>query len=239
MLERVLQFGNECRLVQELGPPKPHETGAERLFRQVRHGSEQGEWHILADGSRHLQKRLVVGRQPTDARFEYRVDGSGHLNVVSGKREPIVTAIANEHARLDRRPHALLQEKRVAASAIDQNGFQRRRGDFLSDQAIQKGAGVLDREGIDSNLSVTTLIAPRVLVLGPIADEKQHTMAREAVDQGVEHGLRRRVDPVEILDDEDHRLAATLLEDQELDCLQRSSPFLRWVERRPFRVVGR
>ena len=239
VLERVLDVRDEPRLVQKLAFPKPVEARTEHFLRQIRHCPQQHEGHFLADHGCRLQERLVFRRKAIDARREHRLDGGGHAELAGGLHEPIVTTFADEHARLDQRPHALFQEERVAASAIDQNRLEPARGDFMTDQAIEKGASILDREGIDANLSVTTPIAPRVLVLGPIADEKQHTMAREAVDQGVEHGLRRRVDPVEILDDEDHRLAATLLEDQELDCLQRSSPFLRWVERRPFRVVGR
>ena len=75
------------------------------------------------------------------------------------------------------------------------------------------------RERIEPELAVIALVAPGVLALGAVADEEQNTMAREALDQGVEHRLRLRVNPVDILEDEQNRLAAAFLEDQQLDRL--------------------
>src|SRR3989441_10912243 len=71
VLERTLQLGDESRLVQKLASLEPHETSAERLFRQVSHCSEQGERHVLADGRRRLQKCLVLSGNPADARCEH------------------------------------------------------------------------------------------------------------------------------------------------------------------------
>ena len=99
--------------------------------------------------------------------------------------------------------------------------------------------GVLRRERIEPELRVIGLAAPRVLVLRTVANEKQSTMAREALDQSVEHRLRFGVDPVEILEHEDDRLAAALLEQQHLHRLQRPPPLLLRIELAPLGVVGR
>ena len=74
--------------------------------------------------------------------------------------------------------------------------------------------GVLRREWIEPDLRVIGLGSPRVLVFRAVADEKQNTMARKALDEGVEHRLRFGVRPVQILEHGDHGLAPTVLEKQ-------------------------
>ena len=184
----------------------------ERFLRQVRHHLQQGERHVLADDGRRLQERLALRRQPVDARCEHRLDGRGHPDLAGGPREPVVTTIADEHARLDRRPHALLQEERVAAGAVDQHRLDRCRGDLTPQQAIEERVGILRRERVESELREIALAAPDVLVLRAVADEKQNPMARDALHQGLEHRLRLGVDPVEILEEHGDRLETTLLE---------------------------
>ena len=73
---------------------------------------------------------------------------------------------------------------------------------------------ILRRERIEPELCVIGLAAPSVLVLRAVADEEENTMAREALDQGVEYRLRLGVDPVEILEHENDQLAAAFLEQQ-------------------------
>jgi hypothetical protein len=51
-----------------------------------------------------------------------------------------------------------------------------------------------------------------VLILGPVTDKKQNTMAREALDKNSEHCLAFGVYPVEVLDHQDEGLATALLE---------------------------
>src|SRR2546422_3753634 len=77
------------------------------------------------------------------------------------------------------------------------------------------------------------------MVLGAVAEEKQSTIARDALHQSVEHRLCLRVDPVEILEHEDDRLAAALLEQQQLHSLQRPPPLLLRIELPPLGVVAR
>src|SRR5207245_8061929 len=93
------------------------------------------------------------------------------------------------------------------------------------------------RQGIDPELAVIGLAAPRVLIFGTIAGEQQNAMARETLDQGVEYRLRLRIDPVEILKHEDDRPVATLLKEQQLHRLQRPAPLLLRIERLPLCIV--
>jgi len=90
-----------------------------------------------------MQERLVLQRQAGDARRENGLDGGRHPNLARGSRKPVVATLAGEQARLHRRSHAFLQEKRVAAGAFDQNRLDCYRGDLTSDQAIEESVGVL------------------------------------------------------------------------------------------------
>ena len=211
----------------------------ERFLGQVRHHLQQGERHVLADDGRRLQERLVLRQQPVDARCEHRLDGRGHPDLAGRPREPVVTTIADEHARLDRRSHAFLQEERVTAGAFDQRRLKPGRGNLTSHEDIEEGVRTLRRERVEPKLRVVTLVAPGVLVLGTIAEEKQNTATRDALDQGLEHRLRLGVDPVEILEEHGDRPETTLLEKQQLHRLQRSPLLLGGIEHLPRRIVDR
>ena len=54
VLERIFHLGDEARLVQVLASLQPHEGGAERFLRQIRHRPEESEWNIVADGGCHI-----------------------------------------------------------------------------------------------------------------------------------------------------------------------------------------
>ena len=129
-------------------------------------------------------------------------------------RDAIGPPIPGEYARLDQRPDAFLQEERVAAGAFDKRRLERRCGPVTPQQAIEEDVGIVRRERIEPELCVIALAAPGVLVLEAVADEEQNAMARETLDQDVEHRLRLGVDPVEIFEDDDDRLDAALLEEQ-------------------------
>src|SRR5262249_7251649 len=119
---------------------------------------------------------------------------------------------------------------------FDELRLQYRRGLGASHQAVEKESGAAGRERIEPELRVTTLVDPAVFVLWPVADEQQNTMTRQAVDQRVEYRLRLGVDPVKIFDDEDDRLDAALLEEQQLHRVQCAPQLLGGVEQQPLRV---
>src|SRR3989442_1202523 len=64
-------------------------------------------------------------------------------------------------------------------------------------------------------------------------------MARDDLDQGLEHRLCLGVDPVEILEEHGDWLETTLLEEQQLNRLQRPPLPLGGIERLPLRIVER
>ena len=89
------------------------------------------------------------------------------------------------------------------------------------------------------NLGVVRLVAPRVPVLGPIADEQQEARRRQALDQPVEEGLRFAVHPVKVLHDQDQRLHLALAHDQRLQSFLRAVTPLGGIECLPPRIVRR
>ena len=55
-----------------------------------------------------------------------------------------------------------------------------------------------------------------MLVLRTIVDQEQETRGRQALDETVEQDLRLRVNPVQILEDQQQRLLLTLAEQHAL-----------------------
>ena len=64
-------------------------------------------------------------------------------------------------------------------------------------------------------------------------------MARDDLDQGLEHRLCLGVDPVEILEEHGDWLETTLLKEQQLNRFQRPPLPLGGIERLPLRIVER
>ncbi len=61
-----------------------------------------------------------------------------------------------------------------------------------------------------------------MLVLGAVVDEKEEPRDRQAVHEGVEEGVALGVDPVEVLEDDEERLRASLAQEQLSDRLERA-----------------
>ena len=69
---------------------------------------------------------------------------------------------------------------------------------------------------VEPQLRVGGLAAPMVLVLGPVVDEEQEPRRRQAFDEAVQQRLGLGVDPVEVLEHEQHRLHLALAHDDAL-----------------------
>ena len=100
-------------------------------------------------------------------------------------------------------------------------------------ERLQELLGALARQRVDAELRVVGPAPPGVLVLGAVVDEEQEAGGGERVDQAVEPRLGLRVDPVQILEDQQQRLDLALAEQQAPDGVERVLPALARVERRP------
>jgi hypothetical protein len=78
-----------------------------------------------------------------------------------------------------------------------------------------------------------------VPVLGPVVDEEEERRRGQALDEAIEERLGLRVDPVEILDDQQEWLRPRLAQDEVLDRIQYPLSALRRVESLPLRILER
>ena len=74
------------------------------------------------------------------------------------------------------------------------------------------------------------LARPAVRVLGAIVHDEQDWCGGHTLHQRVEHGLRLRVDPVQVLEHQEQRLHPTLADQQARHGIERALPSLRRLE---------
>jgi hypothetical protein len=192
--------------------------------RQVGDALEQRQRHVLAHHRRQLEQRLVVGRQAVNARGENGLHRGRHQRALHASREAIGAPLAAEDVGLREAPHAFLEKEGVPLGPLDEQRAQRRQRRVGPQQALQQGFGGLGRERVEPNLGVAALAAPGVPVFGAIVDEQQHGMRRQALDQAVEQRLGVRVQPVQVLEDEQERLPSALTQQETLDGVEYRPP---------------
>jgi hypothetical protein len=112
----------------------------------------------------------------------------------------MVPALPREGLRLDQRPHALLEEERIAAGPGDKEGLERLERCVGAEQCQEQLARALGREGVETELGVVGLAPPAVAILRPVVDDEEKSGGWQALDQAVQERLRFGVDPVEILE---------------------------------------
>ena len=76
-----------------------------------------------------------------------------------------------------------------------------------------------------------------MLVLGPVVDQQEDPDREQALDQTVEQGLRLGIDPVQVLEDHEERLALALPEQEVLDGVEGALAALSGIERLPVGVL--
>jgi hypothetical protein len=102
---------------------------------------------------------------------------------------------------------------------------------------VQEFSGALGRQCVEAQLTIIRLAAPAVLVVRAVIDDEQDARSREALDESVEQDLGLRVDPVEILEEQEQRLDLAFPEQQLFDGLQDPLPALGRVEGGPRGIV--
>jgi hypothetical protein len=177
--------------------------------------TQQRQVEGAPDGSAHLSD-LFPDALPIEASHQQRLQGRGDLEVLG--RGP----------DLHDGPGHLLQEKRYAVGA---------RGD-LGDRGVADlapGAGVADEGGRFVRLQPLQLDALEAPVRRPVEDEvapeRQHHQvgrSRQALQHLAEHGQRRGVGPLEIVEAEDQRLQPG----------QREQPFDECLHHAPLEPLG-
>jgi hypothetical protein len=78
-----------------------------------------------------------------------------------------------------------------------------------------------------------------MVVLGAVGDHQEDPRGRQALDQAIQERLGLRVDPVEVLYDQEQGLHLTLPAQESLDSVQRALAALGRIEGLPLRVLNR
>ena len=108
-----------------------------------------------------------------------------------------------------------------------------------SEQRLQQLLRARRRQRVEPHLLVVRLAPPAVPVLRPVVCQQEQPRRRNALDQQVQPRLRLRIDPVQVLDHEQHRLDLALPQHEALQRLQRLPPSLWGIEPRPLGILDR
>ena len=74
------------------------------------------------------------------------------------------------------------------------------------EQVLQEGIRAGERQGVQADLGVVGFTAPAVLILRTVSHQEHKTCWGQAIDEAIEQGLRLRIDPVQVLTDQQQRL---------------------------------
>src|SRR5262249_24347191 len=231
MRERVLDLGEELRLIEELRGAQPIEPPAEGLVRELGDVLKDRTRNVVADDGGRLQQALVVRSEAVDTRRQHGLNRRWHLELVDRLHQAIPSRLADQQMRLLQRPDDLLQEERVPVDDEESlEWFERAIG---AEERVQELAGALDAERTQPQLREVRLIAPGVPVVGTMGGEQQYGRRREPPGEVVEERLRLDVDPLKIFDDQEERSLARLAQQQSAHRLERAPPTFGGIERPP------
>src|SRR5215813_6423618 len=91
-------------------------------------------------------------------------------------------------------------------------------------QSIEKLLRLGSPRSAEPQLGVVRLLSPLLPILGAIVGQQQNAGTGHTLAQGIEEALGLRVDPVQVLKDEDKGLVKTLAQKELLESIKRSLP---------------
>src|SRR5712691_8824854 len=97
--------------------------------------------------------------------------------------------------------------------------------------ACNSSSALSGGQGIKPELRVVGLAPPAMLVLGAIVDQQQEAGRRHALDQVIQQGLGLRIDPMQILEDNQQRLLLAFAQQHPLERLEDALAALRRIKR--------
>ena len=210
MLEGVDQLGEQARLVQELGVLEMGETQAERLFRQLHHGLEEGQGDLCTHNRCGLEQALLLWGQAVDTRCQDGLHGGWHLQGWEGLCHAIGPGLAHQGSGLHQRPHALLQEEGIALGALDQQLGERCQAGVIPQECSEEGVSTRWGQGVQPHLRVVGLAPPAVPVVRSVVDQQEQARRRQTLTQALQQRLGLGIQPVQILADQQQGLHLAL-----------------------------
>src|ERR1700730_17817690 len=219
VLEGVLDVGKRRLLVDELAELKVRQHPLQLSVRFADHPLYQAEPEFLAHYSQGLQQVFLIRRQPVDARCQDALHRGRNFQFAQRLGE-FDRSIAHQRPFIEENLHRLLHEEWVALRLLDNHPLERSELGAIAQQRSQQLPAALLAERIEPQLSIVSLVPPFVAILGPVGDQQQDTGGGQHVHQQVQQSLSSRIDPVQILEDNDQWLVETLAQQQPLDRLQ-------------------
>ena len=172
-----------------------------------------------------------------DARGERVFDRRGQRILGDLAKGAIRSRRPGQRARLGQRPHALLDEERVALRPVQELSSERARFGAGSQQVREQGLGGVGRQAIHAQLRVERLTPPAVTILGSIGDHEQDVSGRHRVHELIERHLGIGVDPVQVLEGNDDGAGLALTNEQIPQRVEHPPGSLRGTRLCPDRVV--
>ena len=166
------------------------------------------------------------------------MNGHGHLDGPEVPDQVIASALAGEIPGLREGAYALLEKERIALRPLDEQALEGMQAGVVSEEGAQHGLRAGSREGIDPQLRVVRPVSPGVLVLGPIASQKEHPGRGQTLHETVEKSLALGIHPVKIVEHEKERLRPALPQQEPLDGVEDEPAALRWIQDPPLRVLA-
>src|SRR5215472_14335419 len=210
MRESVLAIGNELGLIEKLSRLQAGEGLEELSVGELCGGLKERQGDVRADHRGGLEQTLCGGRQTVDAGRQDGLYRGGDVEGVEAPREMITASLAHEGTRLRQCPHGFLEKEGIPLSSFGQHSLQRCQRLVVSQELVEQFLGALREQRMNSELSVVSLARPAVLVFGTVGDEEEKAGSGKTHHEAVQERLRRRVDPLEILEQEEQRTSRAL-----------------------------
>ena len=233
VLERVFEVREEAPLVQEVGGLEPGQPVPKLVFGEIGDRLEQRKRHVVPDHGGGLEQPLLIGGEAIDARREHGLDGGRHADRGHGAGQAVRAALADQRAVFHHGADALLQEERIPFGPLGQQASERLKLGGVAEQGIEQGVHALGRERVDPKLGEKRAVSPGRPVLRAVVDQQHDPGGWQALDDGVQQGLGLRVDPVEVLEDQQQPLLLALPQQQAAQRVDGLAAALGRIERRP------
>ena len=176
---------------------------------------------LVALHARHREQAAIQLFEPVDLAADRSLDRLGQLarDVRGRVRQVPAPAVPDEIAAIAQVPHQVHHEERVPLGLLvnqrDERGRERVARELEPEIALDVGPIQVVERALDERVGRLQLprdrqerVARDGHVRGPVGDEHQQPHAVEAAGQVVQHVDRRRVGPVQILEEEHERADA-------------------------------
>ena len=115
--------------------------------------------------------------------------------------------------------------------------LERCQAGIVAEQGLEQFVSARQGQRVEPQLQVIGLAAPAVLIFRPVVDQEQQAGRGQTLDQAVEQRLRLRIDPMQIFEDQQHRLHLAFAQQHTLERGEGALAPLRWIELQERTVV--